>query len=222
MKEPVVELFTTEYTLQHWIQWGCFKMRAAASKCSNSGGAVIIETERLLLRCWQPGDAELFDTHCNTPAVMRWLGDVQCRRELLDDVEYFSACQHKYGHTFWVMERRSDGAFLGFCGFVIVDDGDSTVTGELEIGWRLREDEWRNGYSHEAAKACLDWAFAVLKPRRVVSRTAQSNVPSRRLMEKLRMRRCPELDYDPDDGSERLVVYTLSKRRSPAVLSIRH
>lgn len=194
-------------------------MRAAALKCSNSVGAVVIETEHLILRCWQPDDAELFDLHCNTKAVMHWLGGVQTRRELLDDVEYFTDCQDEYGHTFWVMERRSDGAFLGFCGFIIVDDGDSTVEGELEIGWRLRADEWRNGYSEEAARACLEWSFQTLKPRRVVSRTAQSNIPSRRLMEKLAMRRHRELDYDPDDGSERLVVYAISKRRTPTVPS---
>lgn len=194
-------------------------MPAAAATCSRAAGAVMIETRHLLLRCWQPGDAELFNRHCNTKAVMRWLGGVQSRRELLDDVQYFTDCQHDYGHTFWVMERRSDGAFLGFCGFVIVEDGDSTVEGELEIGWRLRADEWRNGYSEEAARACLNWAFSNLKPRRVVSRTAQSNVPSRRLMDKLGMRHCELLDYDPKDGSERLVVYTLSSPYSPPALA---
>lgn len=197
-------------------------MRAAALQCSSSGGSVVIETERLLLRCWQPGDAELFNRHCNTKAVMRWLGGVQSRRELLDDVEYFAHCQQRFGHTFWVMERRSDGAFLGFCGFVIVEDGDSSVEGELEIGWRIRADEWRNGYSEEAARACLDWAFSIVKPQRIVSRTAQSNVPSRRLMEKLGMRHCPELDYDPKDGSDRLIVYTLTRAQAQAVSTVGH
>ncbi len=131
---------------------------------------MVLETDRLVLRYWQPGDAELLDRHCNTPAVTRWLGDVQSQAELNEDVEYFSDCQAEFGHTFWVMERRADGAFLGFCGFVIVPDEDSTVQGELEIGWRLREDEWRNGYAEEAAKACLAWAFTNLSPNRIVSR----------------------------------------------------
>jgi RimJ/RimL family protein N-acetyltransferase len=193
-----------------------FVVPAAAAKSSHAAGAVVIETERLLLRCWQPGDAELFNRHCNTKAVMHWLGGVQSKRELRDDVQYFADYHEENGYTFWVMERRSDGEFLGFCGFLHDIDEDSTVEGELEIGWRLRADEWRNGYAEEAAKACLDWAFAVLKPRRVVSRTAETNMASRRLMEKLGMRRRPELDYDPDDGSERLVVYTISKRQRQA------
>lgn len=145
---------------------------------------------------------------------MRWLGDVQPRAELNDDVGYFRECQAELGHTFWVMERRADGAFLGFCGFVIVPDEDSTVKGELEIGWRVREDEWRNGYAEEAARGCLDWAFSNLSPSRIVSRTAESNIPSQRLMEKLGMRRSPELDYDPEDGSERLMVYAINKPRT--------
>ncbi len=34
----------------------------------------------------------------------------------------------------------------------------------MEIGWRLREDAWGQGYASEAAAATLDHAFA--RPRR--------------------------------------------------------
>ncbi len=94
------------------------------------------------------------------------------------------------------------------------------MQGELEIGWRLREDEWRNGYAEEAAKACLAWAFTNLSPNRIVSRAAQSNVPSRNLMKKLEMRHRAELDYDPDDGSERLVVHTITKQQFAAASAL--
>ncbi|MCA1649325.1 MAG: GNAT family N-acetyltransferase [Acidobacteria bacterium] len=171
----------------------------------------VIQTERLTLRHWRRGDAASLNRACNTPQVMRWLGGVQSRAEVREDVSYFQACQKEDGHTFWVMERRSDQEFLGFCGFVLTPDQDCPVRGELEIGWRVRADEWRNGYAEEAARACVAWSAKHRPAARVVSRTAQSNWPSRRLMEKLGMRRQTSLDYDPDDGSERLLVYTISR-----------
>ena len=39
----------------------------------------MIETERLRLRNWRAGDDELLHIHCNTAAVMRWLGGAQPR-----------------------------------------------------------------------------------------------------------------------------------------------
>ena len=38
---------------------------------------IIAETERLILRDWRHEDLATFVRHCNTPAVMRWLGGVQ-------------------------------------------------------------------------------------------------------------------------------------------------
>src|SRR5207253_2225049 len=81
--------------------------------------------------------------------------------------------------------------------------------GEVEIGWRLRADAWGCGYATEAAAACLEWAVVNPVVNRVVSRTAAGNEPSRRLMKRLGMRRQPQRDYVPDDGSDRLVVYAV-------------
>ena len=49
-----------------------------------------IQTDRLQLRSWRESDVDLYDRACNTPAVMRWLGDVQSREEVERDVQYCS------------------------------------------------------------------------------------------------------------------------------------
>lgn len=183
--------------------------RATNQARARASATVVLETDQLRLRTWSCDDAAEFDRSCNTQSVMRWLGGVQTRSAVNDDVRYFIECQEGDGYTFWVLERRSDDAFLGFCGFVDIPDEDSTVYGELEIGWRIRADMWRNGFAEEAARACLNWASRHVPKRRIVSRTAETNLPSRKLMEKLGLRHCAKLDYDPEDGGERLVVYTL-------------
>lgn len=175
----------------------------------------MIETERLRLRNWREGDDELFDRHTNTDAVMRWLGGVKSR-EFLDGVvrDRFMAWQKTHGFTFWVVERKADGEFLGFCGLKVADGAHSTVLGEIEVGWRFREDVWGKGYAKEAAIASLDHAFSVVGAARVVALTVQGNEGSWGLMERLGMRRRSDLDYiDPawPETMNPVIVYEMPK-----------
>ena len=173
----------------------------------------MIETERLILRDWRDGDLEPFARHLNTEAVMRWLGGVRSR-EFLDGVvrDRFMAWQKERGFTFWVAERKPDGAFLGFCGLKLADGNGSTVAGEIEIGWRFREDSWGQGYATEAARASLQFAFERLDAARVVAVTVIQNRNSWRLMERLGMKRREDLDYVDSDWPESMnpvIVYAM-------------
>lgn len=156
---------------------------------------VRIETDRLVLRDWRDGDAERFFAGTNTPPVMRWLGGVMDdagRQALLDRV---SACRERNGFCFWIVERKADGEVLGFCGLKRADAPGSSVPGAMEVGWRLREDAWGQGYAKEAATASLDAAFTRFGADEVVALTVLGNEPSWGLMERLGMRRRLDLDY---------------------------
>jgi RimJ/RimL family protein N-acetyltransferase len=158
-----------------------------------------IETERLILRDWREADLEPFLRHTNTRAVMRWLGGVWTR-EVAEDAfrNRLMRWQTERGFTFWAVERKSDGELLGFCGLKIADTPGAPIEGVHEVGWRLREDAWAQGYAKEAAIASLDFAFERLKAARVVAITVAGNEPSWGLMERLGMTRRPEADYlDP-------------------------
>ena len=156
-----------------------------------------IETPRLILRDWRETDIAPFIHHTNTPAVMRWLGGVQSRAQLEDALRNrMMRWQQERGFTFWAVERKADGALLGFCGLKIADTPGSPIEGLYEVGWRLREDAWGQGYAKEAAIASLDFAFQTLGAARVVAITFIQNEPSWGLMERLGMTRRAELDYD--------------------------
>jgi RimJ/RimL family protein N-acetyltransferase len=178
----------------------------------------MIETERLTLRNWREGDDELLHRHCNTPRVMRWLGGVRSRDWMAEVGRRLTRLQEERGHTFWVLERTEDGAFLGFCGLKIANGTGSTVTGEIEIAWRLREDAWGQGYAKEAATASLGFAFDRLRAPRVVALTAEGNAESRGLIARLGMVRRTDLDYvDPDWDEARnpVIVYELRREDWP-------
>ncbi len=174
----------------------------------------MIETDRLCLRNWRAGDDALLHEHCNTPAVMRWLGGVRTREFMADIAAHLASWQERFGHTFWVVERKEDGAFLGFCGLKVADGFNSTVTGEIEVGWRLREDAWGQGYAKEAATASLHHAFDILGAGQVMALTVAGNEASWGLMKRLGMTRREDLDYvDPEwpESMNPVILYVITQ-----------
>jgi RimJ/RimL family protein N-acetyltransferase len=144
---------------------------------------------------------------------MRWLGGVQTKEQLRQDVAYFAGMEKRAGFTFWVVERRRDKAFLGFVGLITIEEEDCPFVGEVEIGWRLRQTVWRRGYAFEAASAVLDYAFDKLALEQVVSRVAKRNTASIGLMRKLGMKRRRRMDYRPAVASRKLAVFSITARQ---------
>ena len=172
------------------------------------------ETERLRLRDWREEDIEPFIRHTNTEPVMRWLGGIKPVAEHREIIrERIMRWQRELGFTFWVVERKADDELLGFCGIKIADGEDSPIAGEYEIGWRLREDAWGQGYAKEAAIASLDYAFGELRASQVVAITFPGNVASWGLMERLGMRRRADLDHDDPRFPELnpTIVYSIDR-----------
>src|SRR3569832_1920755 len=146
--------------------------------------------ERLILRTWGAEDEFAFYDVMNTPAVMRWLGGLQSREEWSTGYQRLLSYQRDYNFTIWIVERRSDNAIFGFCGLKRANaPGAELIAGEIEIGWRLREDAWGQGFAKEAAIASLDFAFGCFEALRVVAVTAEQNAPSQGLMKRLGMAR---------------------------------
>jgi RimJ/RimL family protein N-acetyltransferase len=176
---------------------------------------VIVETERLRLREWDDEDEARFHAIMNTPTVMRWLGGLQSPGEWNAGYQRLRTYQRQFGHTFWIIERRADGEILGFCGLKRANaPGAGPVTGEFEIGWRLREDAWGQGIAKEAAIASLDLAFERFGAPRVIAMTAYRNQPSQQLMVRLGMTRREDLDFmhaafSPDSEVNPQIVYVI-------------
>ncbi len=171
------------------------------------------ETERLILRDWREEDWPRFWEGTNTPAVMRWLGGVCDEPKRLAAQERLLSYERDNGHTFWCVERKSDGAILGFCGLKRCNQPGGP-TGMMEVGWRLREDAWGMGYAKEAAIASLDIAFERFEADEVIALTVEGNKPSWGLMIKLGMQRREDLDFDnsdfdPDDPF--IIVYSIAR-----------
>jgi len=160
--------------------------------------AVVLTTERLLLRQIDKDDLDPHMALLNTPAVMRHLGGVQPRGVIAAKHAAARAGFAAEGFGFMMIEERATGELVGHCGLRRVAHPLAPNPHDHEIGWLVREDRWRMGYAHEAMRAVVDWAFDAIGAARIVALTVPANVGSWRLMEKLGMARRPDLDFtDP-------------------------
>ena len=155
----------------------------------------MIQTERLILRGWRESDVEPFRAMCNDAEVMEFLGPYLSRADAEGAMERQNGTLAQLGYCFWAVERREDGAFMGFCG-VKPGPAETPIEGEIEIGWRLARPYWGKGYAKEAARASLDWVWANLDADSVSAITVLGNTRSWGLMERLGMARAEGDDFD--------------------------
>ena len=165
------------------------------------GAEVVAETERLVLRREQPGDLDVWLEHMNTPEVMARVGGVQPPEKIAEAFVKMADGAAESGPSFHYVALKSDGTLIGKCGLSRIDTAvaPDALRNEIQVGWTLRADFWGQGYAREAAEAALGLAFDRFGLARVYGQTSESNVPSWRLMERLGMRRCAELDYADAD-----------------------
>jgi RimJ/RimL family protein N-acetyltransferase len=171
------------------------------------------DTARLTLRDWREADWPEFWRLTNTPAVMRWLGGVMDEAGQAAARARVESYKAELGHTFWLLERREDDALLGFCGLKRSNQAGGPQ-GMMEVGWRLREDAWGQGYAKEAATASLDLAFGRFGAEEVIALTVQGNTGSWGLMERLGMARRADLDFGSaefDAANPRIIVYSITR-----------
>lgn len=81
--------------------------------------------------------------------------------------------------------RRSDGAWLGWCGLKLLEKGN------VDLGFRLHQEYWGNGYASESGKAWLDYGLGTAGLQRIIGNAAVGNLGSQRTLEKLGFQRYP-------------------------------
>lgn len=155
----------------------------------------MIETARLIIRPWREADRTPFAAMGTDAEVMQHLGPLLDRTGSDAIVDRLIALQAVLGHTFWAVERRHTGTFIGFCGLKMAPLGIVGLSGFPEIGWRLARHAWGQGFASEAARACLGWGWCQGFSR-IVSMTVPANMRSQAVMQRIGMQRRPDLDFD--------------------------
>ncbi len=172
-----------------------------------------IESARLTLRGWRDDDVEAYVQMNADARVAQFLRGPYTRERSEATAAQIRRELEQNGYGWWVVEIRGGTAFAGLIALEQVPFV-APFAPAYEIGWRLPFVSWGHGYATEGANAALRYAFDTLRWREVVAFTAQGNLRSRRVMERLKMTRDPADDFDhpkldPGDPLRRHVLYRI-------------
>lgn len=168
---------------------------------------IYLETERLILRSWQPEDLPLFIAMNKDRRVMRYFPAILSESETR---AFYDRIQDEFKRNGWglyAVEIKSTGKFIGYVGLHEIGF-EAEFTPGVEIGWRLDADYHNQGYATEAAMAVLKQAKA-FGIARLYSFTAKINTPSERVMQKIGMVKNGEFDHPKLSMDSPLLTHVL-------------
>jgi RimJ/RimL family protein N-acetyltransferase len=172
-----------------------------------------IETERLTLRLWREEDCEPFAAMCADERVMKFVTPLPTRADSDAYIGRLMAHQERHGFTFWAMEDRATGAFAGAAGLRYVPF-EAHFTPAIEFGWRMPITFWGKGLATEAALACRDYGFGVLKLSEIIAFASERNTRSQAVMQRIGMTNDPADNFyyhklPPDHYVQPLILYRI-------------
>lgn len=143
-----------------------------------AGERPVLTTERLVLR--RPREEDI-------PAIIAIAGDLRVSRQL-------ARVPHPYGEAdarffldeivprelVWALTLRSSDTFVGTAGLSVTDDQDTA-----ELGYYLAPPHWGFGLATEAARAIIEYGFAIAGFVAVTAGHFEENPASGRVLRKL-------------------------------------
>jgi [ribosomal protein S5]-alanine N-acetyltransferase len=144
-----------------------------------------IETPRLLLRTWMPGDAAAVEATFADPGVMRFIGTggPWSAEQTRANIAIMTERYERDGAGIWPVVLKETGTIVGECGLQPLPNSD-----DVEIAFLFGKDSWGKGLAFEAASAVLEWGFREHGLRRIVAVVYPANTRSIALINRLGMR----------------------------------
>lgn len=162
---------------------------------------IILETERLYLREFIGSDGYHFYHLNNDFEVVKYTGNepFSSLEETMNFIINYSDYKRN-GYGRWAVCLKKTNEFLGWCGLKYEEE-----KGETDLGYRFYKKYWGKGYATEAAKACVNYGFSVLKVKKIVGRAYVENKASIEVLKKCNLTFNNEFMYDNQPS----VLYSL-------------
>lgn len=166
-----------------------------------------LQSQRLLFRRYTMEDLSFVEAMVSDPSVMQYIGDGSPKDQtyakrlierMLEQYKNFD----DYG--LHVLIHKETGERIGHAGIVaqLIDDAF-----EIELGYWIHPDYWRQGYGTEAAQALAYYADEEIELERYVSAIQVGNIPS----QKIALQNGMTLEKTIDMEGKRVHIYVKQK-----------
>lgn len=147
----------------------------------------MLETNRL--KILPPTKDSLDNRHrlLSNPNVTRFLGNTQAktRSETQEFLEENIKHYQEHGLCLFDIFLKESGEFIGDAGLIF--ESLKAENKNIEVGYRLLEEHWGNGYASELAEFFIKWGFEELHLDRIIACCDRENVASSNVMKKCGM-----------------------------------
>lgn len=164
------------------------------------------ETARLYIRQLEPGDIPAFDELQGNINVMKYTtGKANSREENEAELKEIINSYEALSNDRWIMAvvRKSDDELVGTCA-VIKNDGN-----EHEIGYRLLEKYWGNGYGKELLAGLVSFCLQEMGLNLITASVYSENKASVKMLDSSPLNFVAEVVNEESGHTERL--YRLHK-----------
>lgn len=165
-----------------------------------------MKTARVLIREFARSDAQDLSKILIDPLVMEFSSKGPLTEaDTLSFIEWCIRSYQEHGYGQWALIEKKSGALIGCCGLshATVDGAD-----EVEIGYRLAQDQWGKGLASEAADRVLDHGFDICNIKSIVGIVSPRHEASIRVLEKVGFQSFSETRYSGWD----VRIYRLTKQ----------
>jgi [ribosomal protein S5]-alanine N-acetyltransferase len=164
-----------------------------------------IETPRLVIRTFEPRDAEAWIAMVNDPAVNRFLppGPERTMETFAVALERRHAMEREIGYSMWAVDEKATNAFVGQCGMRPVHEDSGP---EIDLAYHYTRASWNKGYGTEAVIAVLGHGLGPVGLDRIMAVAMAENTGSWRVMEKAGMRYAGLVNYYGLEGLKKYVA----------------
>ena len=164
---------------------------------------MLLETNRLIIEYFNTNDISDWAEIESDADVRRFVdGKVLSLKEAGEYVELNIRQYQTHGYGRYAVRLKDNKKLIGMCGFLNEPYG-------IDFGYRYSKDSWGKGLGFEAAKEVLEYGFSELGLEKVVGLTAEQNIGSIRILEKLGFKFEQKLIYN--DTKALKYSYTIGK-----------
>ena len=141
---------------------------------------------------------------------MEFFPSVSTKQQTAEFVERMKSQFADKGFCYFAVDKLEDDKFIGFIG-LSEQTYEADFTPCVDIGWRIKSNEWNKGFASEGAKKCLDYALNELKLENVYSIAPKINTKSEHIMRKIGLQKQYEFEHYLLTNNDRLKTCVLYK-----------
>ncbi|MEH7125667.1 GNAT family protein [Bacillus sp. JJ1532] len=142
----------------------------------------VLETNRLVLRKIEKGDANSILKYLSDKEVMKYYGlePFKTINDALNEISWYQSILNERTGIRWGITLKGEDEVIGSCGFHNMIPQHYRT----EIGFELSKSYWGQGLASEALEAVIRYGFEHLKLQRIEALIEPPNIPSQKLTEK--------------------------------------